>query len=87
VVVSVPERRWIKFKGFCEWWDPLYMIILLDLSIIQLFKFESSLTRRPSGVFFVFPSEKGVAVGGVVVSVLAVDPRFTGSNPAEDDGF
>jgi hypothetical protein len=28
-----------------------------------------------------------VALGGVVVSVLATDPRFAGLNPAEDDGF
>jgi hypothetical protein len=28
-----------------------------------------------------------VAIGGVVVSVLATGPRVAGSNPAEDDGF
>jgi hypothetical protein len=28
-----------------------------------------------------------VAVGGVVVSVLATGPKVAGSNPAEDDGF
>jgi hypothetical protein len=26
-------------------------------------------------------------LGGLVVSVLANNPRFAGSNPAEDDGF
>jgi hypothetical protein len=29
----------------------------------------------------------GVALGGVVVSVLATGPNVAGSNPAEDDGF
>jgi hypothetical protein len=28
-----------------------------------------------------------VALGGLVVRMLALDPRFAGSNPAEDDGF
>jgi hypothetical protein len=28
-----------------------------------------------------------VALGGVVVSVLATGPKVAGSNPAEDDGF
>jgi hypothetical protein len=31
-----------------------------------------------------------VVLGGLVVSMLAIvplDPRFAGSNPAEDDGF
>jgi hypothetical protein len=28
-----------------------------------------------------------VALGGLVVRVLATGPRFTGSNPAEGDGF
>jgi hypothetical protein len=28
-----------------------------------------------------------VALGGLVVACLTVDPRFAGSNPAEDDGF
>jgi hypothetical protein len=28
-----------------------------------------------------------VAVGGLVVSVLATGPKVAGSNPAEDDGF
>jgi hypothetical protein len=27
------------------------------------------------------------ALGGLVVVCLPLDPRFTGSNPAEDDGF
>jgi hypothetical protein len=30
---------------------------------------------------------KTVALGGVVVSVLATGPKVAGSNPAEDDGF
>jgi hypothetical protein len=29
----------------------------------------------------------GVALGGLVVSVLATGPKVAGSNPAEDDGF
>jgi hypothetical protein len=28
-----------------------------------------------------------VVLGGLVVECLPVDPRFTGSNPGEDDGF
>jgi hypothetical protein len=28
-----------------------------------------------------------VALGGLVVSVLATGPKVAGSNPAEDDGF
>jgi hypothetical protein len=28
-----------------------------------------------------------VALGGLVVSVLANGPKVAGSNPAEDDGF
>jgi hypothetical protein len=28
-----------------------------------------------------------VALGGLVVACLPLDPRFAGSNPAEDDGF
>jgi hypothetical protein len=28
-----------------------------------------------------------IALGGVVVSVLATGPKVAGSNPAEDDGF
>jgi hypothetical protein len=28
-----------------------------------------------------------VALGGVVVSVLATGPKVVGTNPAEDDGF
>jgi hypothetical protein len=28
-----------------------------------------------------------IALDGLVVSVLATGPRFTGSNPAEGDGF
>jgi hypothetical protein len=27
------------------------------------------------------------ALGGLVVACLPLDPRFAGSNPAEDDGF
>jgi hypothetical protein len=30
---------------------------------------------------------QSVALGGVVVSVLATGPMVAGSNPAEDDGF
>jgi hypothetical protein len=28
-----------------------------------------------------------VALGGLVVACLPLDPKFAGSNPAEDDGF
>jgi hypothetical protein len=28
-----------------------------------------------------------VALGGLVVSMLATGPKVAGSNPAEDDGF
>jgi hypothetical protein len=28
-----------------------------------------------------------VALGGVVVACLPLDPRFTDSNPSKDDGF
>jgi hypothetical protein len=28
-----------------------------------------------------------VALGGLLVACLPLDPRFAGSNPAEDDGF
>jgi hypothetical protein len=28
-----------------------------------------------------------VVIGGLVVIVLAIDPRFADSNPTEDDGF
>jgi hypothetical protein len=28
-----------------------------------------------------------VALGGLVVACLPLDPRFAGSNPADDDGF
>jgi hypothetical protein len=28
-----------------------------------------------------------VALGGLVVACLPLDPRFAGSNPAKDDGF
>lgn len=30
---------------------------------------------------------EGVAIGGLVVAWLRLDPRFAGSNPAENDGF
>jgi hypothetical protein len=32
-------------------------------------------------------TEWKVALGGLVVSVLATGPKVAGSNPAEDDGF
>jgi hypothetical protein len=31
--------------------------------------------------------QHGVALGGLVVSVLATGPKVAGSNPAEDNGF
>jgi hypothetical protein len=31
--------------------------------------------------------ETNVALGGLVVSVLATGPKVAGSNPTEDDGF
>jgi hypothetical protein len=34
-----------------------------------------------------FKPQLNVALGGVVVSVLATGPKVRGFNPAEDDGF
>jgi hypothetical protein len=31
--------------------------------------------------------DQQLALGGVLVSVLATGPKVAGSNPAEDDGF
>jgi hypothetical protein len=43
--------------------------------------FQSGLSLL-AGLFLI-----AVALGGVVVSVLATGPKVAGSNPAEDDGF
>jgi hypothetical protein len=37
--------------------------------------------------FWLMTSGKKVALGGLVVACLPLDPRFAGSNPAGDDGF
>jgi hypothetical protein len=37
--------------------------------------------------FMIWYCENRVALGGVVVSVLATGPKVAGSNLAEDDGF
>jgi hypothetical protein len=42
-----------------------------------------------SGSYVIFEEHEGhfVALGGLVVSVLATGPKVASSNPAEDDGF
>jgi hypothetical protein len=38
-----------------------------------------------SVIYFLFKFQ--VTLGGLVTACLPLDPRFAGSNPAEDDGF